>query len=56
MFWPGISLVLLLTILGAWLIVYGVVLAALALRLRRSLTAGSGPAGLIPAVAAAGTG
>jgi len=34
LFWPGISLVLLLTILGAWLLFYGVVLAFLALRLR----------------------
>ena len=35
LFWPGISLVLLLTVLGAWLLFYGVVLAFLALRLRR---------------------
>jgi uncharacterized membrane protein HdeD (DUF308 family) len=34
LFWPGISLILLLTVLGAWLLFYGVVLAALALRLR----------------------
>jgi uncharacterized membrane protein HdeD (DUF308 family) len=34
LFWPGISLVLLLTVLGAWLLFYGVVLAFLALRLR----------------------
>lgn len=56
MFWPGISLVLLLTILGAWLIVYSVVLAALAFRLRRSLNAGPGPSGLIPAAAGGGPG
>ena len=37
LFWPGISLVLLLTILGAWLLFYGVVLAALAFRMRREL-------------------
>jgi uncharacterized membrane protein HdeD (DUF308 family) len=37
LFWPGISLVLLLTILGAWLLFYGVVLVALAFRLRREL-------------------
>ena len=37
LFWPGISLVLLLTILGAWLLFYGVMLAALAFRLRREL-------------------
>jgi uncharacterized membrane protein HdeD (DUF308 family) len=35
LFWPGISLILLLTVLGAWLLFYGVALAALALRLRR---------------------
>lgn len=35
LFWPGISLVLLLTILGAWLLFYGLVLTALAFRLRR---------------------
>ncbi len=34
LFWPGISLVLLLTILGAWLLFYGVMLAVLAFRLR----------------------
>ena len=33
-FWPGISLILLLTILGAWLLFYGCVLAGLAVRLR----------------------
>jgi len=37
LFWPGISLVLLVTILGAWLLFYGVVLAMLAFRLRREL-------------------
>jgi uncharacterized membrane protein HdeD (DUF308 family) len=35
LFWPGISLILLLTVLGAWLLFYGVVLTVLALRLRR---------------------
>lgn len=35
LFWPGISLILLLTVLGAWLLFYGVVLTALAVRLRR---------------------
>jgi uncharacterized membrane protein HdeD (DUF308 family) len=34
LFWPGISLVLLLTIMGAWLLFYGVMLAVLAFRLR----------------------
>jgi uncharacterized membrane protein HdeD (DUF308 family) len=35
LFWPGISLVLMLTILGAWLIFYAVILGLLAFRLRR---------------------
>ena len=35
LFWPGISLTLLFTILGAWLIIYGVVLAILAFQLHR---------------------
>jgi uncharacterized membrane protein HdeD (DUF308 family) len=39
LFWPGITLVLLLTILGAWLIFYGVVLAGLAFELRRGVRA-----------------
>jgi uncharacterized membrane protein HdeD (DUF308 family) len=37
LFWPSISLVLLVTILGAWLLFYGVVLVMLAFRLRREL-------------------
>jgi uncharacterized membrane protein HdeD (DUF308 family) len=36
LFWPGISLVIMLTVLGAWLIFYAVILGALAFRLRRS--------------------
>jgi tellurite resistance protein TehA-like permease len=48
MFWPGISLVLLLTVLGAWLVCYGAVLAVLAFRLRQSSA--------IPAPAALTTG
>jgi uncharacterized membrane protein HdeD (DUF308 family) len=35
LFWPGISLILLLTVLGAWLLFYGLMLALLAFRLRR---------------------
>lgn len=35
LFWPAISLVLLLTVLAAWLLFYGVVLAILALQLFR---------------------
>jgi uncharacterized membrane protein HdeD (DUF308 family) len=34
LFWPGISLVVLLTVLGIWLIIYGLVLTVLAFRLR----------------------
>jgi uncharacterized membrane protein HdeD (DUF308 family) len=34
--WPGISLVLMLTIMAAWLLFYGVVLGALAFSLRRA--------------------
>jgi uncharacterized membrane protein HdeD (DUF308 family) len=37
LFWPGISLLVLLTVLGIWLIFYGLVLAALAFGLRRSI-------------------
>ncbi|HEY3980921.1 MAG TPA: HdeD family acid-resistance protein [Streptosporangiaceae bacterium] len=51
LFWPGISLILLLTVLGAWLLFYGVVLAVLALRLRRD----SKPAARSGAPAAAST-
>jgi uncharacterized membrane protein HdeD (DUF308 family) len=49
LFWPGISLILLLTVLGAWLIFYGVVLAGLAFQLRRSLHQASRPAQMAPA-------
>ena len=41
LFWPGVSLILLLTILGAWLLFYGVVLAVLAFRLRSEGKAGA---------------
>jgi uncharacterized membrane protein HdeD (DUF308 family) len=37
LFWPGISLVVLLLVLGIWLIFYGLVLAALAFGLKRSM-------------------
>jgi uncharacterized membrane protein HdeD (DUF308 family) len=43
LFWPGITLILLLTILGAWLIFYGVVLAGLAFQLRRGVRAETRP-------------
>ncbi|HLI36966.1 MAG TPA: DUF308 domain-containing protein [Streptosporangiaceae bacterium] len=36
LFWPGISLTLLLIVLGAWLMVYGVVLGGVALRMRHA--------------------
>jgi uncharacterized membrane protein HdeD (DUF308 family) len=35
LFWPGISLLVLLLVLGAWLIFYGLVLAGMAFHLRR---------------------
>jgi uncharacterized membrane protein HdeD (DUF308 family) len=37
LFWPGISLTVLVAVFGAWLCFYGVLLAALAFRMRRSL-------------------
>lgn len=49
LFWPGLSLVLLLTILGAWLIFYGAVLAGLAFGLRRDVRARSQPPRMAPA-------
>jgi uncharacterized membrane protein HdeD (DUF308 family) len=49
LFWPGVSLILLLTILGAWLLLYGVVLAGLSIRLRHDARAASGPARVAPA-------
>jgi uncharacterized membrane protein HdeD (DUF308 family) len=36
LFWPGISLTILLFVFGAWLCFYGVLLAGLALRMRRA--------------------
>ena len=54
LFWPGISLVLLLTILAAWLLFYGVVLAVLALRLRSaSKSSARSRAGSAPSAPAA---
>lgn len=43
LFWPAISLVLLITILGAWLMLYGVVLAGYAFQLRRGVAPGTWP-------------
>jgi len=37
LFWPAISLIVLLTVLGIWLIFYGLVLGALAFGLKRSV-------------------
>jgi uncharacterized membrane protein HdeD (DUF308 family) len=37
LFWPAISLIVLLTVLGIWLIFYGLVLGGLAFGLRRSI-------------------
>jgi len=44
LFWPGISLILLLLVLGAWLLLYGVVLAGLAFGLRKTAKATGRPA------------
>jgi len=49
LFWPGISLVLLLTVLGAWLLFYGLMLAVLAFRLRRDAKIVSKAARPVPA-------
>jgi uncharacterized membrane protein HdeD (DUF308 family) len=53
LFWPGISLVLLLTVLGIWLIFYAVVLGALAFRLRRWAKSVGRASGAAPAPAPA---
>jgi uncharacterized membrane protein HdeD (DUF308 family) len=37
LFWPAVSLIVLLTVLGIWLIFYGLVLAGLAFGLKRSI-------------------
>jgi uncharacterized membrane protein HdeD (DUF308 family) len=37
LFWPGISLTVLIAVFGAWLCFYGVILAAVAFRMRRAL-------------------
>jgi uncharacterized membrane protein HdeD (DUF308 family) len=37
LFWPGISLTVLVAVFGAWLCFYGVILATVAFRLRRGL-------------------
>jgi uncharacterized membrane protein HdeD (DUF308 family) len=40
LFWPGITLTVLLAFAGAWLLIYGLMLAVLGLGLRRALTRG----------------
>ncbi|HXP18006.1 MAG TPA: HdeD family acid-resistance protein [Streptosporangiaceae bacterium] len=43
LFWPTISIVILVRVIGIWLIVYGILMALMALRLRRGSSAlGSG--------------
>jgi uncharacterized membrane protein HdeD (DUF308 family) len=51
LFWPSLSLILLLTILGAWLLLYGVVLGALAFGLRHDAKAAASPRTAQPAPA-----
>jgi uncharacterized membrane protein HdeD (DUF308 family) len=46
LFWPTISLTVLVAVIGIWLIVYGILAAVLAFRLRRLGSAGS--AGSVP--------
>ncbi len=50
LFWPGISLLILLWVLGIWLIVYGVMLAVMAFGVRRA-TGKAAKAGRSPAPA-----
>jgi len=51
--WPAVTLVILLTIVAAWLIFYGLVLAGLAFSLRRASKAVNRPAGTMAAPARA---
>jgi uncharacterized membrane protein HdeD (DUF308 family) len=51
LFWPGISLLVLFTVLGIWLIFYAVVLGALAFRMRRWAKSGGHAAHAAPAPA-----
>jgi len=46
LFWPAISLTILIAVIGIWLIVYGVLMAVTAFGLRRSglATSDAGPA------------
>jgi uncharacterized membrane protein HdeD (DUF308 family) len=47
LFWPAISIVILVRVIGIWLIVYGILMTALALRLRH----GSSASAVTPAAA-----
>ena len=43
LFWPAISLTILVAVIGIWLVVYGLVLAFTAFSLRRAGASGPGP-------------
>ncbi len=43
LFWPTISLTVLIAVIGIWLIIYGLIAAVLAFRLRREGSGSSGP-------------
>jgi len=43
LFWPTISIVVLVAVIGIWLIVYGLLLSIMAWRLRRTGSSVSGP-------------
>ena len=43
LFWPTISIVVLVAVIGIWLVVYGILLTFMALRLRRAGAAAAGP-------------
>jgi uncharacterized membrane protein HdeD (DUF308 family) len=49
LFWPTISLTILVAVIGIWLIIYGVFMMILAFRVRRLGSAGSGPDSLAAA-------
>jgi uncharacterized membrane protein HdeD (DUF308 family) len=46
LFWPTISLTVLVAVIGIWLIVYGILAAILAFRLRRTGSTPPGPGDL----------
>jgi uncharacterized membrane protein HdeD (DUF308 family) len=49
LFWPAISLTILIAVIGIWLIVYGVFMMIMAFRFRREGSRGAGPGGLAAA-------